>query len=95
MSSYPYNMKCSSFNNFFFNVANWDNGRSWSTKWVIDDPQIFVIPPKGQTASNLYRNRGRTQQGKQMTRSRSTSPSTPSKSRTPSSASKSGSNSQR
>jgi hypothetical protein len=86
MSSYPYNMKCVSFNNFFFNVANWDNGRSWSTKWVIDDPQIFVIPPQGQTAANLYRNRNRSQRGKQMTRSNSTSPS---------SASRSSNNSQR
>ena len=26
MSSFPYGMKCITFNNFFFNVANWDNG---------------------------------------------------------------------
>ncbi len=55
MSSYPYGMKCITFNNFFFNVANWDNGRTWSTKWIIDDPQLFVQPPEGQTAQNLYR----------------------------------------
>lgn len=86
MSSYPYNMKCRSFNNFFFNVANWDNGRNWSTKWIIDDPQIFVVPPQGQTVSNLYRTRGRTQQRGQVTRGRSG---------TPSSASRSSGNSQR
>ena len=55
MSSFPYSMKCITFNNFFFNVANWENGRSWSSKWVIDDPKIFVQPPQGQTAANLYR----------------------------------------
>jgi hypothetical protein len=42
-------------NNFFFNVANWDNGRTWSTPWVIDDPKVFVIPPPGQQVANLYR----------------------------------------
>jgi hypothetical protein len=48
-------MRCQHFNNFFFNVANWDNGRTWSTPWVIDDPKVFVIPPAGQTVANLYR----------------------------------------
>jgi hypothetical protein len=55
MSSFPYNEKCTTFNNFFFNVANWDNGRTWSTPWVIDDPKIYVIPPAGQQVANLYR----------------------------------------
>jgi hypothetical protein len=55
MSSFPYGMKCTQFNNFFFNVANWDNGKTWSTPWVIDDPKVFVIPPAGQTVANLYR----------------------------------------
>jgi hypothetical protein len=54
-SQYPYGMRCLQFKNFFFNVANWDNGRNWSTPWVIDDPKIFVIPPQGQTVANLYR----------------------------------------
>lgn len=54
-SQYPYGMKCQSFKNFFFNVANWDNGRTWSTQWIIDDPKIFVVPPQGQTVANLYR----------------------------------------
>lgn len=59
MSSYAYSWRCLTFNNFFFNVANWDNGRSWSTPWVIDDPKIFVQPPAGQVVDNLYRNRRR------------------------------------
>jgi hypothetical protein len=65
MSSFPYSMKCLTFNNFFFNVANWENGRSWSTKWIIDDPQIFVIPPPGQTAANLYRVKKKPQTARQ------------------------------
>ena len=55
MSSYPYGERCTSFNNFFFNVANMDNGRTWSTPWVIDDPKIYVIPPPGQQVTQLYR----------------------------------------
>lgn len=58
-SQYAYSWRCLTFNNFFFNVANWDNGRSWSTPWVIDDPKIYVQPPAGYTVDNLYRNRGR------------------------------------
>lgn len=54
-SSFPYNYKAMTFNNFFFNVANYDNGRSWSTPWVIDDPKIFVQPPNGMEVAQLYR----------------------------------------
>ena len=59
MSSYPYSYRCLTFNNFFFNVANMDNGRSWSTAWVIDDPKIYVQPPNGMEVTQLYRKRGR------------------------------------
>jgi hypothetical protein len=62
MSSFPYSMTCITMNNFFFNVANWDNGRTWSTPWVIDDPKVFVIPPPGQQVANLYRNKKKPQQ---------------------------------
>jgi hypothetical protein len=56
MSSFPYGERCTSLNNFFFNVANWDDGHTWSTPWVIDDPKVYVIPPLGQQGvSQLYR----------------------------------------
>ena len=55
MSSFPYGERCTTFNNFFFNVANMDNGQTWSTPWVIDDPKIYVIPPLGQQVTQLYR----------------------------------------
>lgn len=57
-SQYAYNYKCLCFSNFFFNVANWDNGQSWSTPWVIDDPKIFVQPPRGQSVASLPRRKG-------------------------------------
>jgi hypothetical protein len=81
MSSFPYNMRCVQFNNFFFNVANWDNGRTWSTHWVIDDPQIFVIPPQGQSVANLHRNRSRQQASRSTPRQTTTGRKTPTNSR--------------
>ena len=57
-SNYPYGYKCLCMNNFFFNVANWDNARTWSTPWVIDDPKVFVRPPAGQTVAGIYRQKG-------------------------------------
>jgi hypothetical protein len=74
MSSFPYGMKCQTFNNFFFNVANWDNGRTWSTQWVIDDPKIFVIPPQGQAVAQLYRVKKQPQRRQQVTQNRTRQP---------------------
>jgi len=60
-SSFPYGSRCLYLDNIFFNVANWENGKNWSTPWVIDDPDFFVIPPAGKTLANLVRRRGRSQ----------------------------------
>jgi hypothetical protein len=56
-SSMPYGNRMTAFSNFFVNVANMDNGKTWSTPWVIDDPTMYVIPPRGQTIDNLVRGR--------------------------------------
>ncbi len=60
-SSFPYGSRCLYLDNIFFNVANWENGKNWSTPWVIDDPEFYVIPPAGKTLANLVRRRGRSQ----------------------------------
>jgi hypothetical protein len=86
-SYFPYGDRCLSFNNFFFNVANQDNGRSWSTSWVIDDPKVFVTPPQNQTVAQLYRTKAKKMSRSQMARSRSTK--SPSKKSPSSSASRS------
>lgn len=57
-SNFAYNYRALAFDNFFFNVANWDNGKSWSTAWVIDDPKVFVIPPEGKTIADIKRRKG-------------------------------------
>lgn len=59
-SSFPYGSRCLYLDNIFFNVANWENGKNWSTPWVIDDPEFFVNPPEGMTLADLVRKRGRT-----------------------------------
>ncbi|HEX6961083.1 MAG TPA: hypothetical protein VF175_04400 [Lacipirellula sp.] len=56
-SSFPYGNRMAGFSNFFINVANRDDGRTWSTPWVIDDPTLYVIPPHGQSLENLVRGR--------------------------------------
>lgn len=42
-SHYPYNFRVQSLKTMFFDTFNTDNGRSWSTPVVIDDPAIFVV----------------------------------------------------
>ena len=63
-SSFPYGTRCMYFDNFFVNVANWDNGKNWSTPWVIDDPAFYVIPPEGMTVADLPRRRSRSSSSK-------------------------------
>lgn len=42
-SQYPYGFRCETVNTFFFNVSNGDDGRTWSTPWVVDDPMVYVL----------------------------------------------------
>ena len=65
MSGFPYGYTTLTFDNFFFNVANWENGRSWSTAWIIDDPQVFVNPLEGQSVAQLYRRKSQNGRSKQ------------------------------
>jgi hypothetical protein len=37
----PYGNTADQLNTFFFNVVCQDDGRSWSTEWVIDDPTLY------------------------------------------------------
>ena len=41
-SQYPYGSRARTFNTFFFNVCNGDDGRTWSTPWIIDDCSVYV-----------------------------------------------------
>ena len=45
-SQLPYGFRALQFRTFFFNVCNGDDGRNWSTAWIIDDPTLFYVPVK-------------------------------------------------
>jgi hypothetical protein len=42
-SQFPYSFRAEQFRTFFFNICNRDDGASWSSPFVIDDPQMFVV----------------------------------------------------
>ena len=42
-SQFPYSYHAERFRTFFFDVCNQNNGKSWSTPFIIDDPQLFVV----------------------------------------------------
>jgi len=43
-SQFPYGHKALKFKTFFFNVANYDNGKNWSTAWIVDDCLVYKVP---------------------------------------------------
>ena len=44
-SQFPYGYKAQQFRTYFFDVCNRSDGQTWSTPFVIDDPQLFVMNP--------------------------------------------------
>jgi len=42
-SSFPYGYKAEFFATHFFNVCNQNDGKTWSTPFIIDDPAVFSI----------------------------------------------------
>ena len=38
----PYGHTEEKLNTFFFNVVNQDDGRTWSTEWIVDDPALYL-----------------------------------------------------
>lgn len=55
-SQYPYGYRTETFKTFFFNVCSQDNGKTWSTPWVIDDPKVYFVP-RNQMARQPEANR--------------------------------------
>jgi hypothetical protein len=40
-SQYPYGYRTELLKTFFFNVCTHDDGKTWSTPWVVDDPKVY------------------------------------------------------
>ena len=49
-SQFPYSYRAEAFRTFFFNVCNRDDGKTWSTPWIIDDPSLYVGTARSQVA---------------------------------------------
>jgi hypothetical protein len=47
-SQYPYSYRCQRLRTFFFNVCNGDDGRTWSTEWIVDDSSVYFVKTKGK-----------------------------------------------
>jgi hypothetical protein len=56
-SQLPYDYRCERFRTFFYNVCSADDGRRWSTAFIVDDPKVYVLRPKGKLATRPSRNR--------------------------------------
>lgn len=49
-SQFPYGYRTETLKTFFYNVCTKDDGKTWSTPWVVDDPKIhFVKRPQVAT----------------------------------------------
>ena len=42
-SYFPYGYQAQEFNTMFFNITSRDDGKTWSTPWVIDDAAVYVL----------------------------------------------------
>ncbi|MGI9429134.1 MAG: hypothetical protein ACR2NM_10780, partial [Bythopirellula sp.] len=42
-SQFPYSYHAERMRTFFFNACNRNDGKTWSTPFIIDDPQLFVV----------------------------------------------------
>ena len=50
-SQYPYDYRCERFRTFFYNICSADDGRRWSTAFIVDDPKVYVLRPSGRIAT--------------------------------------------
>jgi hypothetical protein len=41
-SQFPYGYRCERFRTFFYNTINGDNGKTWSTAFIVDDPKVYI-----------------------------------------------------
>ncbi|MEM6468108.1 MAG: hypothetical protein AAF802_00965 [Planctomycetota bacterium] len=46
-SQFPYSYQAERFRTFFYNVCSADDGRRWSTTFIVDDPKVYLLRPRG------------------------------------------------
>jgi hypothetical protein len=42
-SQFPYGYRTERLKTYFFNVCTKDDGKTWSTPWVVDDPKVYFV----------------------------------------------------
>lgn len=67
-SYYCHGFRCQVFKTLFFNVANANNGRSWTTPWIIDDPTVYVARPPQEARRPTRQSRPQTSRPQQSPR---------------------------
>ena len=50
-SQFPYDYRAERFRTFFYNVCSANDGKRWSTAFVVDDPKVFVLRPANKLAT--------------------------------------------
>ena len=55
-SQFPYDYRCERFRTFFYNICSADDGRRWSTAFIVDDPKVYVLRPGGRLATRKSAN---------------------------------------
>lgn len=58
-SQFPYGFRCTQFDTFFFDLIGGDNGRTWSTDWIIDDPSLYLARQERAAPKPARRTRSR------------------------------------
>jgi hypothetical protein len=51
-SYFAYGDKCEQFESFFFDLVNMDDGKSWSTQWIVDDAFMYISDGSGMASTN-------------------------------------------
>lgn len=46
-SQFPYDYRAERFRTFFYNVCSADDGQRWSTSFIVDDPKVYLLRPRG------------------------------------------------
>jgi len=46
-SQFPYDYRAERFRTFFYNVCSADDGHRWSTAFIVDDPKVYLLRPRG------------------------------------------------
>lgn len=42
-SQFPYNYRAERLRTFFYNICSIDDGRQWSTTFIVDDPKVYLV----------------------------------------------------